>query len=192
VIEELSSTPEKSDQAVHSEDLESAVEAVVSTPDTSDLKMFRATRPEEILKIKDISREFHAESRYAHLEFSEEKFIRAYTKAIKNPADTLSVYVQYKGETVGVLSAGVGDYYLGVGGKMATIYVMYVSAKIRSTMLGGKVGIRLIRTVMDWAKSQEANEVHIHSTAGIEPERTDKLLTRLGFKPYGGNYVVGL
>ncbi|MGJ8528314.1 hypothetical protein [Maritalea sp.] len=156
---------------------------------SSELKIFRATRQEEILKIKDISHQFHGESRYAHLEFSEEKFIRAFTKAIRNPHDTLAVYVQYKGETVAVLNAGAGDYYLGVGGRMVTIYVMYVSAKVRHTLLGGKVGVKLLRIVSDWAKSQDAKEIHIHSTSGIEPERTDKLLTRMGFKTIGGNYV---
>ncbi|MGJ8528312.1 hypothetical protein [Maritalea sp.] len=156
------------------------------------LKIFRATRQEEILKIKDISLEFHGESRYAHLAFSEEKFIRAFTKAIRNPHDTLAIYVQYRGETVAVLNAGAGDYYLGVGGRMVTIYVMYVSAKVRHTLLGGKVGVKLLRIVSDWAKSQHAKEIHIHSTSGIEPERTDKLLTRMGFKVIGGNYVVGV
>ncbi len=56
----------------------------------------------------------------------------------------------------------------------------------------GRIGLKLIRMVTDWAKSQEAIEMHIHSTSGIDPERTDKLLSRLGFKTYGGNYAVGL
>lgn len=59
---------------------------------------------------------------------------------------------------------------------MATVYVMYVSAKIRSTFLGGKVGLKLIRMVSDWAQAQAAEELHIHATSGIDPERTDKLL----------------
>ena len=46
--------------------------------------------------------------------------------------------------------------------------------------------------VCDWAKAQGAEELHIHLTSGIDPERTDKLLTRLGFKAYGGNYAVRL
>ncbi|MFT6659893.1 hypothetical protein [Maritalea sp.] len=190
MIEELDFPPKNVDELAHSSTSEEAVEGVCAVANGSDLKIFRATQQEEISKIKDISLEFHAESRYAHLEFSEEKFIRNYTRAIKSPADTLSVYAQFKGKTVGLLHAGAGDYYLGVGGRMVTVYGVYVSGKIRSTMLGGKVGIRLIRTVVDWAKSQEAHEVHIHSTAGIEPERTDRLLTRMGFRTYGGNYVV--
>lgn len=166
------------------------VEGAEQSVETSELRFYRATTQEEILEIRDIAHEFHNESRYAHIPFSEKKFIRAFTKGISSPNDTLAVYVQYRGKTVGVLNAGAGDYYLGEGGRMVTVYVLYVSANIRDSFLGGKIGLRLIRMVSDWAKSQNAEELHIHATSGVDPERTDKLLRRLGFKTYGGNYSV--
>jgi hypothetical protein len=156
------------------------------------LKIFRATTQEDILAVQDIAREFHAESRYAHLPFSEKKFIRFFTRAIASPEDALALYVQHDGKTVGVLNAGVGNYYLSEGGRMVTVYVMYVSASIRGSLLGGKIGLRLIRMVGDWARARSAEELHIHATSGIDPERTDKLLRRLGFRAYGGNYAANL
>ena len=63
---------------------------------------------------------------------------------------------------------------------------------------GGKVGLNprvkprdggSLRTA-GWAKAQGAAELHIHATSGIAPDRTGKLLQRLGFKAYGGNYAV--
>jgi len=158
----------------------------------SGLRIIRATRIEEIDQIRDIAHEFHAESRYAHLPFSEEKFGRFCNNALRNPRDNIALYVQYRGRTVGVLTAGTGDYYLGEGGRMVTVYVMYVSASIRSSFLGGKVGVRLLRMVSDWARFLEAQELHIHSTSGFDAERTDRLLQRLGFKTYGGNYAISL
>ena len=68
-------------------------------------------------------------------------------------------------------------------------YGIYVSAKIRKTILGGKIALKLLRIAGDWAKAQNAEELHVHSTAGIAPERTDRLLSKFGFKAYGGNYV---
>lgn len=159
---------------------------------TSDLKIIRATRIEEITEIRDIAHEFHAESRYAHLPFSEEKFARFCGNSLLRPEENIALYVQYQGRTVGILTAGAGDYYLGEGGRMVTVYVMYVSASIRETLLGGKIGMRLIRMVSEWARSQKAEELHIHSTSGIDPERTDRLLRRLGFRTYGGNYAAPL
>jgi hypothetical protein len=87
---------------------------------------------------------------------------------------------------------GVGDYYLSDGGRMVTIYVMYVSARVRHSLLGGRIGIRLIRMVSDWARAQGAAELHIYSTSGISPERTDRMLRRLGFTTYGGCYVASV
>lgn len=153
------------------------------------LILHQASRAEDIVHLRDLVLEFHSECRYAHLPFSEEKLIRAYTKSINNPNDTLSLYVQRDGETVGALNAGVGDYYLGVGGRMATVYGVYVSKRVRGSFLGGKVGIKLIRAVSDWAKSKGAEEIHIHTNSGIETMRTDKLLTRLGFNATGANYI---
>lgn len=63
------------------------------------------------------------------------------------------------------------------------------NVKFRGSFLGGKVGIKLIHSVSDWAKSKGAEEIHIHTNSGIETMRTDKLLTRLGFKAIGANYV---
>lgn len=165
------------------------VEGAGEIPATGGLKMFRASAQEDILAIRDIAIEFHAESRYGHLPFSERKFIRFFSKAISNPNATLAIYVQHKGVTVGVLNAGIGDYYLADGGRMATVYVMYVSKTVRHSILGGRVGLKLLRIVSDWAKAQRAGELHIHATSGIEPERTEKLLRRVGFEGYGGNYA---
>ncbi|HEY8577187.1 MAG TPA: hypothetical protein VIL88_12695 [Devosia sp.] len=152
------------------------------------LKVFRAIRQEDILAVRDIALEYHAESRYAHIPFSERKFIRVFSKAISSPNDTLALYVQHNGRTVGMLNAGAGDYYLGEGGRMVTVYALYVSKPIRATTLGGRITIKLLRILNEWARAQLAEEVHVHVTSGVEPERTDRLLRRLGYRTYGGNY----
>ena len=160
--------------------------------DDATFRIIRATRQEEILEVRDLVLEYHAESRYAHLPFSEKKFIRAYSKALSSPTDTLALYVQYKGKTIALLHAGAGDYYLGEGGRMVTVYAMYVSPGIRRSLLGGRVGIKLLRLVGDWAKQQGARDLHVHSTSALAPARTDKLMRALGFSVYGGNYVAAV
>ena len=168
-----------------------AERSATETPGNSGLKVFRAGRQEEILAVRDLALEYHAESRYAHIPFSERKFIRFFSKAISSPTDTLSLYVQHNGRTVGLLNAGVGEYYLGEGGRMVTVYALYVSKAARASALGGRVTVKLIRILNDWANTQKAEEVHIHVTSGVDPERTDNLLRRLGYRPYGGNYAKG-
>ena len=165
------------------------LQVVQPDPAEATFRIIRATRQEEILEVRDLVLEYHAESRYAQLPFSEKKFIRAFSKALSSPSDTLAVYVQYKGTTIALLHAGVGDYYLGEGGRMATVYAMYVSPRIRKSLLGGRVGIKLLRLVGDWARQQSAGELHIHSTSGLSPQRMHKLMSSLSFSPYGGNYA---
>lgn len=153
------------------------------------LKAYRATQWQEIAEVLEIGREFHGESRFGRFAFSEDKFAKLFGRSIADPDDSIAVYVQLNGKTVGVLSAAIGDYYLSAEARLATIYILYVSASVRHSLLGGRVGIKLIRMVSDWAKAQGAEELHIHATSGIAPKQTDKMLKRLGFETYGGNYV---
>jgi hypothetical protein len=164
------------------------LQVVHPDPAEATFRIIRATRQEEILEVRDLVLEYHAESRYAHLPFSEKKFIRAFSKALSSPSDTLAVYVQYRGVTIALLHAGVGDYYLGEGGRMVTVYAMYVSPRIRKSLLGGRIGIKLLRLVGDWARHQGAGELHVHSTSGLSLRNTDKLMNSMGFVVYGGNY----
>lgn len=166
--------------------------AAGSTGRAQGLKVFQARQQEDILAVRDLVLEYHAESRYAHLPFSEPKFIRLFSKAIASPKDTLALYVRHGGKTVGLIHAGVGEYYLGDGGRIVTVYALYVSAGLRKSILGGRVAIRLIRIAGDWARAQKAEELHVHSTSALAPEQTDGLLRRLGFETFGGNYVTRL
>lgn len=159
---------------------------------SESFRTYRATSPEEILLIRDIVIEAHNEGRYSQITFSEKKFIRAFTRAISSPADTLSLYVRHKERTVAIINVGVGDYYLGEGGRIATIYAFYVSSKIRSTLLGGRIAVRLLRIASEWARDHGAFELHIHSTSGLTPRRTDRFLRKLGFDTFGGNYFAAV
>jgi GNAT superfamily N-acetyltransferase len=153
------------------------------------LVAIRASRPDEMLLIRPLVEEYHRESRYAHIPFSETKFKRNFLHALNNPDNTLAVYIRHDGKAVGMMQAGVGEYYLGDGGRIATVHALYVSKRIRGTLLGGKVAMKLMRIVADWANEQRAEELHMHSTSGIATRETDRLLRRMGFRTVGGFYV---
>lgn len=145
-----------------------------------------------MLLIRPLAEAFHRESRYGHIPFSERKFKRHFLQTLNNPDDTLGAYVRHGNNVVGLLQAGVGDYYLGEGGRMVTVLSFYVPRAVRDTLLGGRVTLKMMRIVSDWAKAQGALELHMHSTSGIAPQRTDRMLRRLGFKTYGGSYALGI
>ena len=159
--------------------------------DAPRIVVHQVTTAEQVHLLKDLALEFHNESRFSHISFSEEKFLRTYLGALEEK-NNIAFYITLDDKPVGIIGAKVGDYFLGEGGRMATTYIVYVSQSVRKTLLGGKIGVRLIRLLVDWSKAQECQEIHIIATAGIEPEHTDAFVRRLGFEPYGGNYVVGL
>ncbi|WP_376938316.1 GNAT family N-acetyltransferase, partial [Aureimonas pseudogalii] len=143
---------------------------------TSKLRIVRITTREGILRAIEIGREFHAESRYGYIPFSEAKFVRAYERLLTRPDTTLGVIVERKGEIVGVMGAEIGDYFLGTGCPIATNYFIYVSGKLRRTVLGGRIALKLMRLFIDWAKANGAHELNVHVTSGIHPAQTDKFM----------------
>lgn len=153
------------------------------------LTAHRVTSKDQVVFLMGLAKEFHSESRFSHIPFSEEKFLRTYVTALSRPDNEASFYVCLDGAAVGVIGVTVGDYFLGNGGRMATTYVVYVSANVRKSLLGGKIGIKLMRLAADWSVANGANELHVLATSGIEPKHSDRFLRKLGFRPYGGNYV---
>jgi GNAT superfamily N-acetyltransferase len=156
------------------------------------LRAVRITRREDVVRAIGIAREAHRESRYGHLPFSEAKFLRVYGRMLARPGTSLGVFVERGGEVVGAMGASIGEHYLATGGRIATTHFLYVSGALRDTALGGRVAAKLMRLFIDWAKSNGADEINVHATSGIDPERTDKFLKRLGLQPYGGNYAARL
>ncbi len=129
---------------------------------------------------------------YRHIPFSEAKLLRVDGRLVTRLDTTLGVLVERGDAVVGVMLAEVGEYFLGSGGRIATNQVLYVSGRVRGTALGGRVAVKLMRLFIDWAKSKGADEINVHAASGIDPERTDRFLKRLGLQPYGGSYAARL
>ncbi len=66
-----------------------------------------------------------------------------------------------------------------------TFAAIFGYCQLRGAYVGGKIGVKLMRLVSEWAKPQNAEEMHIHATSGIEPKRADKMLSRMGFETIG-------
>ena len=68
----------------------------------------------------------------------------------------------------------------------------YVLASCRSTLLGGRVALRLLDAGRRWAINRGAVEWQMHVTSGFRINPTDRMLRRVGFRQTGGNYALGL
>ena len=64
-----------------------------------------------------------------------------------------------------------------------------VTEAVTGTPFGGRVALKLVAAVRQWARERACRHVLVHATSGIEPARTDRFFRRCGFNVVGGNYV---
>lgn len=67
--------------------------------------------------------------------------------------------------------------------KIAMDQMLYVLPEYR-----GRLGVRLIKTYLGWAKEVGAEEVFISSASRVNEDRTFRLFERLGFNQHGRQY----
>lgn len=135
-------------------------------PKTPKLQLFKLSNAREAQVILPLVREWYAESRYAHLPFSEKKFMSNFVAVLNNEREAAGFFVAYKGRVVGMIQLIVGEAYLSDGGRIASSLAWFVAPDIRQTFLGGKVAVILMRQARDWCKAKGATELTIHGTHG--------------------------
>ncbi len=52
------------------------------------------------------------------------------------------------------------------------------------------VAVRLLKVFVDWAKRRGVDEVNVGVNSGVDIERTDRFLKKMGFAKTGGNYAM--
>jgi GNAT superfamily N-acetyltransferase len=130
----------------------------------------------------------HKEGAYSTVEFDVERTAYCILEmVIKNPDGFGVVVYDKNGKAVAMMAGGVSSYFFSPKRK-AYDHVWFVVPEHR----GSRTAVLLLKRFLDWAKSREASEVFVGVTTNIAPEKTGKLLSRLGFKHVGGNYRLDL
>ena len=142
--------------------------------------------------LRPVSLEFHKESRFADIPYSHKKRDDLMIKALNNSERYALMIAEYKGEPIGFLFCTAGEYLVGYGELMTTVYSFYVRKKYRGSLVGGRAAVRLLKGAVKWSQLRNAREIMIHVTSGIDIKRTDKFLRRGGFGVIGANYSLPL
>ena len=170
------------------------------TPNEGDPKAPKIDRPPAKLHVRladsiaDLeftriaSIELHQESRFSNINYSHKKRDDLFVRAINKPDRYALLVAEYKAEPVGFLFCTIGEYIVGYGDLMTTVYSFYVRKKFRDNAIGGKAAMRMLQGIVHWSKVRRAKDIMIHVTSGIDIQRTDKLLQRRGFRVIGANY----
>ncbi|MEY3953421.1 MAG: hypothetical protein RLZZ397_301 [Pseudomonadota bacterium] len=96
----------------------------------------------------------------------------------------LWVALTHQGSVVGILLGTLQAYYWR-SGHQAQVVHWYVRPDSR----GSSAAMRLLLAYMAWAQQKHSQEIMVGITSGIAPEKSHRLLARLGFVCMGRNYL---
>jgi hypothetical protein len=142
--------------------------------------------------ILEFSRAAHAETIFKEIPFSERKFDKFFQEALNNTDYYLGIKATLGANILGILYCYRGGYFVGEGAKVASVNVINVNEDIRSTILGGKVALRLVRELESWARSKGVDVILFYVTSGETISKTDRFFRKMGMTTLGGNYGIRL
>ena len=142
----------------------------------------------DTVPIVSLAREAHAESRFGYIPFSSSKVESIIARIVANPARSACVLAARGDDVVGMLWCSVGEYHIGSDVLLTTIHNLNVGKTLRASLAGGRVTLGLLKRAEAWSRAKGAREMLFHVTSGVETERTERLMRKLGYEGMGGNY----
>ncbi|MBI5329540.1 MAG: GNAT family N-acetyltransferase [Betaproteobacteria bacterium] len=135
-----------------------------------------------------LGRLMHEESRFRAYPLNPVKSMQLFDELLGHPGRAiLLLAVQEDGAVTGML----GGYLTGLffaDAVVAQEQVFYVHPEAR----GGAAALKLLLAFRAWTEKQGAAEIHIGVSSGIDLDRFDRLMQRLGFTCSGSNYALAL
>ncbi len=136
-----------------------------------------------------LSRSLHAEGRYRNYPYNLERRNALFAKVIEQPDRNALFIAEKREKAIGFLFCSIGPYMVG-DHLIATVTSYYVSPSVRRGLSGGEAALRLFKGFAAWALKRNAVELQVHAATGIDPDRTDKFLKRMGFQEFGRSYAI--
>ena len=143
-----------------------------------------------------LARGFHERTIFRDSPFSEAKARRLLERSVAQRERYGLILAERPGRADGAAGGLVGFAYVQAGGYflaerdlLVTVLTLNVTEAVTGTPFGGRVALKLVAAVRQWARERACRHVLVHATSGIEPARTDRFFRRCGFNVVGGNYV---
>lgn len=124
-----------------------------------------------------MARDFHLESVYRDIPFSQEKVIGL----TNSPFCMLSII---DGLCVGCFIGAIKEYYFSDESAAQDI-AFFVSKDAR----GSIAAIELINAYEEWAITQGARHIHLEQGTGINADKTDRFICGIGYEKTGSNFL---
>lgn len=132
---------------------------------------------EAALKILELGKKFHMESRFKHEEYNPERVWSLLQKIQTYPSH---YFIAYDDQFRGLIAMVRMENYWS-GETTAQDLAFYVSPEARGT----PIAVRLERAAREWAQQIGATEMIIYHNTGIESDNAPALFSRLGYNKQG-------
>jgi N-acetylglutamate synthase-like GNAT family acetyltransferase len=138
----------------------------------------------------ELGRQMHAVTRFAAYDYDAGRLARALKKVIGTGRDACGSHCFLVAEDGAGCIAGllIGCMQKHFFSELPVASVIYYAVLPGRRMSGA--GLRLLTTFRKWAENRGAFELSVGTNSGVELEKTDRFLRRLGLQRTGGNYAL--
>lgn len=138
----------------------------------------------DIPELVKLGKEIYLESQQKDLGFDEARLRNQIEACLRPESKNYCLFVaEREGRIIGVFWGHIDQHFFSKA-LVATEYMFYVKPDFRGT----SVALRLMHAYKTWAENRNAQEIMICMTIGVEPEKFDRFIKKLGFQYVGGNY----
>lgn len=148
----------------------------------------RFATPDDVPAFVELGRRFHAMTRFASYTYNPERVAQQLHAVIgigqnKNGTHCFFVAEDSQGQPVGGIIGCVEQHFFSDRFVASVIHYDVLPEK----RMGG-AGLRLLAAFRKWAENRGAVELSAGVNSGVELEKMNRFLQRLGFLQTGGNY----
>ena len=149
----------------------------------------RFATSEDVPVFVEMAQVFHANTRFKAFDYDPERVEAHLQAVIDNSKDKHCFFVAENGEgkPVGGLIACVESHFFS-GQPVASVIHYDVLPEFR---MGG-AGLKLITAFRKWAENRGVFEISAGVNSGVDVDKMDSFLRKLGFQLTGGNYSMTL
>lgn len=159
---------------------------------STKLMLWAAESETDIAFIRPLTLAFHEESHFGDIPLSVTKRDSLLDRALTDGDRFAVLIAAYDDRPVGFLYCSINEYVVGEGDLIATILSFFIAREFRSSIIGARAAVRLLKGAIRWSEMRDAREVLIHATAGIDVRRADRFFRKAGFGVLGASYYLPL
>jgi len=137
----------------------------------------------------ELAKQVHSTTRFKQYDYNEQHIIQQIKSIIDHPKGTHCVFIAENDskEPLGWIIGCIESHFFS---EQAIASVINYAVMPEKRMSGA--GFKLLTTFRKWAENRNAVELNAGVNSGIDIDKMDKFLRKLGFELTGGNYSLGL